>query len=396
MSLIDKPDGTMSSPESKSSLLLDTTVALLYIQGRDIHGTYSQDRRDPALPKGERSHRLQMAKYLRTLRPLDTTLLGVLTSMKPLQAKENFERAVGFIRSAAAQGAELAVLPEYHLTNWFPNDPKFAPICADWEYYLKAYQALAKELNICIVPGTIVRTPPEAKVPQTSPPKPIVSKETRPFSPPWSPPAGQPAATGYLNTSYFISNDGSILGSYTKKNLWGPAERSHLASSGRTPHEVFDTPIGKVGLLICWDLAFPEAFRELIAQGAKTIIIPTFWTLSDASDAGLRHNPSAEALYLNSMTTARAFENTCAVVLANVGGRVAKPGKQSVYMGLSQVCLPFVGAVSRLGTMTEGMFVVDVDMDILEDAEANYQVRADMAHDDWHYDYRHSKSTSKL
>jgi predicted amidohydrolase len=53
-------------------------------------------------------------------------------------------------------------------------------------------------------------------------------------------------------------------------------ERQHLTSSGRDAHEVFDTPIGKVGLLICWDLAFPEAFRELIAQGAKIVIIPTF------------------------------------------------------------------------------------------------------------------------
>lgn len=39
---------------------------------------------------------------------------------------------------------------------------------------------------------------------------------------------------------------------------------------------MFDTPVGKVGLLICWDLAFPEAFRELISQGAQIICIPTF------------------------------------------------------------------------------------------------------------------------
>jgi apolipoprotein N-acyltransferase len=52
----------------------------------------------------------------------------------------------------------------------------------------------------------------------------------------------------------------------------GP-EREHLTSSGRDVHEVFDTPIGKVGLLICWDLAFPEAFRELIAGGAKIMYV---------------------------------------------------------------------------------------------------------------------------
>jgi predicted amidohydrolase len=94
--------------------------------------------------------------------------------------------------------------------------------------------------------------------------------------------------------------------------MWrrGP-ERDHLTGSGRDVHQVFDTPLGKVGMLICWDLAFPEAFRELIANGAKMVIIPTFWTLKDCNEKGLALNPSAEALFLDSMLTARAFENTC-------------------------------------------------------------------------------------
>lgn len=41
------------------------------------------------------------------------------------------------------------------------------------------------------------------------------------------------------------------VGKYQKKNLWGPIERDHLTSSTHDPHEVFDTPLGKVGLLIC-------------------------------------------------------------------------------------------------------------------------------------------------
>jgi predicted amidohydrolase len=55
-------------------------------------------------------------------------------------------------------------------------------------------------------------------------------------------------------------------------DIRGP-ERDHLTGSGRDVHEVFDTPIGKVGMLICWDLAFPEAFRELIANGAKIMYV---------------------------------------------------------------------------------------------------------------------------
>lgn len=62
----------------------------------------------------------------------------------------------------------------------------------------------------------------------------------------------------------------------------------------------------------------------------------------------------------------------------------------SPYAGLSRVTLPFVGA---LGDETkdggeEGMSVVDVDMELVEEAEKNYRIREDMAKGDWHYEYR--------
>ena len=171
--------------------------------------------------------------------------------------------------------------------------------------------------------------------------------------------------------------------------------------------------------------------------------MPTFWTLNDCNEAGLKRNPVAEALFLDSVLTARAFENTCgmsiffglvpfsffsfflfilfifclfsvyflfifclfsvflapcekptdddictapAIVFANAGG---PPGKG--YAGLSQVTAPFIGPLTRMGSCAEGMSVVDLDMQILEDAEANYKVREDMAREEWHYDYRHTK-----
>ncbi|PSN72026.1 carbon-nitrogen hydrolase [Corynespora cassiicola Philippines] len=281
---------------------------------------------------------------------------------KPMQVEHNFNKAANYIRAASAQGAELAVLPEYHLTSWVPKDPGFIGLCDQWETYLQRYQDLAKECGICIVPGTIVESHREND-----------KEEDR-----------------LLNVAYFIDHEGKITGKYVKKNLWGP-EREHLTGSGEDVHEVFDTPIGKVGLLICWDLAFPEAFRELIAQGAKLIIIPTFWTLNDCNEAGLKLNPSAEALFVDSMLTARAFENTCAICFANAGG---PPGKG--YAGLSQVVVPFAGALTKLGSCGEGMSIVDIDMQVLEDAEANYKVREDLARSDWHYTYRHDKLKGKL
>ncbi|THY06643.1 carbon-nitrogen hydrolase [Aureobasidium pullulans] len=289
---------------------------------------------------------------------------------KPLHVEQNYQKAANFIRAAALQGAELAVLPEYHLTNWLPNDPNFKASCASWKEYLEKYQALAKECNICIVPGTIVELHTDDEHDSTG----ITTEEDA-------------NSERLLNVAYFISSTGEILGKYVKKNLWGSIERLHLTSSSRDPHPVFDTPFGKVGMLVCWDLAFPEAFREMIAQGAKLFIIPTFWTLNDCSPAGLARNPTAEATFLDSMLTARCFENTCAIVFANAGG---PPGKG--YAGLSQVCVPYVGPIVRLGSCAEGMAVVDLDMQIVEDAEENYQVRADLARGDWHYDYRHTIS----
>ena len=199
-----------------------------------------------------------------------------------MRLEANHEEAVRHIRAVASQGASLAVLPEYHLLNWVPKDPAFKDACSHWETYLNNYRDLAKELNINIVPGTILELHD----------------------------AGTPEEV-LLNVAYFIDNTGAIAGRYVKKNLWGAIERDHLTSSAMEEHPVFDTPLGKVGMLICWDLAFPEAWRELIAQGAKMVIIPTFWTLFDCSEKGLAINPRAEALFLDSVLTARCFENTC-------------------------------------------------------------------------------------
>jgi len=281
---------------------------------------------------------------------------------KPLQIEDNFKKAASFIRSAASQGAELAVLPEYHLTNWRPDDPKFVDLTGQWETYLKKYQALAKECNTCIVPGTIVEKHEDVEKNQVQ----------------------------LINAAYFIDNNGEILGRYVKKNLWHP-ERPHLTSSGYSPHEVVQTPLGPVGMLICWDLAFPEAFRELVAKGAKIIIIPTFWTLNDCSPAGLKRNPVAEALFLDSTLTSRTFENTCAIVFANAGG---PPGRG--YAGLSQVTVPFIGPLVRLGSGEEGVAIVDLDTTVLDEAEDNYKVRADLAREDWHYDYSRGGSKGTL
>lgn len=261
----------------------------------------------------------------------------------------------------------------FHLNAWEPSHPEWAIQAAQYRKYVESYCGLAKELNICLVPGTIIEQHPCS----TCTPSCSGCRDAD---------ANNPL---FRNVAYFIDNQGKILGSYQKKNLWH-SERGHLTSAVDDLHPVIDTPIGKVGLLACWDLAFPEAFRELIAGGAETIIIPAYWTFAEASGAGMRYNARCEQLVLNSMVVSRCFENTCAIVFVNAGNAVPKrDDKKNICVGESQISVPFIGALEKLGD-AEGMIIADIDTQILKDAEDNYKVREDMAKSNWHYVYRHS------
>ncbi|KAF9891473.1 hypothetical protein FE257_003939 [Aspergillus nanangensis] len=312
---------------------------------------------------------------------LSSALRRSMSPVGDLAPEDNHQKACKYIREAAAQGAELAVLPEYHLTGWAPTNPLYAILAADSPKYVSAYQSLAKELHICIVPGTII-------------------EQDDPSSSSFSPNQNQPTdkskeGPSLHNSTYFISSTGEILGNYRKKNIWHP-ERPYLISSAHDIHPVFDTPLGfKVGLLICWDLAFPEAFRELIAAGAEVIIMPTFWTRHDASPQALAHNPNSEALFLSSTLTARCFENTCGIIFCNASAAGTKEdgsyqNPEEKFLGMSRVVMPIVGVVGELGA-EEGVLVTEMDLELLKIAEQNYKVREDIARDEWYYTYRHKQ-----
>jgi predicted amidohydrolase len=243
-------------------------------------------------------------------------------------------------------------LPEYHLTSWAPEAASFTAAARSSPEYLQRYQALAKELRIAIVPGTLL----------------------------------EPLASGSLaNACYFIGPEGDILARYQKKNLWHP-ERPHLTADAETPHTAFDTPWGRVGLIVCWDLAFPEACRTLVADGARIIVCPAFWLAGDAGQ-GADVNPQSEKLFLETMAVARAFENTCAFIFVNTAAPKDQTtdAKGNEYVGVSQVAMPLQGALDRPLGPGEAMKVVEVDLNVLDVAEKVYKVREDMKRDEWHY-----------
>lgn len=297
---------------------------------------------------------------------------------KPIHVAANYAYAAEAIREAAAAGAHLAVLPEYHLTSWVPEQPEFVAACAASGAYLERYRALARELRICLVPGTIVEAHTRTQDPGQDGTLTTVLD-------------GRPV--DLRNMAYFIDGDGNVSGSYQKINLWH-TERAHLVAPTRAaakapdstmdwpPHRAFDLPWPgharpdnkplRAGLLVCWDLAFPEAFRALVADGADLIIIPSFWSATDVDAAALARNPDCEMTFIQATTVARAFENTCAVAFCNAGGATL----------LAQ---PIVGAQGMLAPGEARTSFVEFDAELVALADQNYKIKADMARANWHY-----------
>lgn len=242
------------------------------------------------------------------------------------------------------------MLPEFLLGNPEQPDPASFSETAAHEY-LGCFQALARELRINLVPGTLSHLHPTSA-------------------------DGLPLA----NVAYWIDRTGTVLGSYVKKNLWHP-ERARYAK-GHAPHAVFDTEFGRTTMLVCWDVMFAEPFRELSGLGVDLIVVPSYWLGSDGGDQ-LR-NPDSEREFLRHALPTRAFEAGAAVVYVNVGG-----DPDAGYIGLSQVALPLVGVKDDvvLGP-TDNPCVVDLGdnwKQVLADAEQIYKIRADRAGNEWHY-----------
>ncbi|CAK7209787.1 hypothetical protein SCUCBS95973_000559 [Sporothrix curviconia] len=306
---------------------------------------------------------------------------------KPIDSEANFNYCAGQIREVAAKGAHIALLPEYHLTSWVPEHPEFVAASAASAAYLARYQQLARENNISIVPGTIVEAH-SATGPGDGGTTLVTS-------------ADGSSTLELRNMAYFIeAGTGNILGQYQKANLWHP-ERDHLTAPTRTsasakgstvawpPHTAFDTPLTwgsadpggnvsrpvRAGMLVCWDLAFPEAFRALVADGADLILIPSFWNPhEDVDEESLAVNRDCEIDFLRACLAARAGENTCAVAFCNTGG-------------LSQLAQPILGRRGEVAPGETGTSIIDFDIDLLRISDSNYKVRADMKRQGWHYEH---------
>jgi len=109
--------------------------------------------------------------------------------------------------------------------------------------------------------------------------------------------------------SLLINRKGVIKGNYKKINLY-----DDYTKKGKKTF-VFKTDFAKIGIAICWDLAFPEVFSKMKKAGAEIIFCPSYWCYEYT--AHHKDHKKREKKLLKSLVLSRAFENLCFVVLAN-------------------------------------------------------------------------------
>ena len=113
------------------------------------------------------------------------------------------------------------------------------------------------------------------------------------------------------NAALLINRSGKIKGSYKKMHLYGDAK-------GLKPGKkigVFKTDFAKIGIVICWDLAYPELFKKMKKAGAQIVFCPAEWCYEEKAHD--KQHKKREMEILRSLVKSRAFENLFFVALCN-------------------------------------------------------------------------------
>jgi len=235
----------------------------------------------------------------------------------------NLDRAERLVRLAAARGANLAVLPE--VFNWRGKraEDRAAAETLEGESITRM-AALARELRIHLVAGSITE---------------LADGESRSY-----------------NTSVLLGPDGSRLAIYRKIHLFDvdlPGRVTIRESDAKLPGSnvvTATTPIGAIGLTICYDIRFPELYRELVFAGAQIITLPSAFTF-----------PTGEA-HWETLIRARAIENQVYMIApAQFGPNVHG---FSDY-GNSMIVDPWGRVLARAADQ-EGVVIAPVDLDYQE------------------------------
>lgn len=164
-------------------------------------------------------------------------------ALEALDVKENVARTVAAVEEAAAAGASLVVLPELASSGYVLDHTMLLPVAEEIErpgVALSAWSACAARLGVTVVGGFAERS-----------------------------------GERLYNSAAVFGPDGALAGRYRKLHLF--AGETGVFTPGDAGLPVVEVDGLRVGVLICYDLRFPEALRILAVDGADLVAVPTAW-----------------------------------------------------------------------------------------------------------------------
>ena len=246
-------------------------------------------------------------------------------------AAENRRTAETMVRRAAADGAQIILLPELFENPYFCQERRYASYdLATTPAENPAIQQLrrvAAELNV-VLPVSFY----------------------------------EKAGNVLYNSVAIIDADGTVLGIYRKTHI--PDDHFYQEKFYFTPgdlgYKAFDTRFGRIGVLICWDQWYPEAARLTAMQGAEIIFYPTAigWLPEEKPLLGEQQHCAWETVQRG-----HAVANGCYVCAVN---RVGTEG-ESEFWGQSFVADYYGQIVAKAPVSDEAILYADLDLDALED-----------------------------
>jgi len=167
----------------------------------------------------------------------------------------------------------------------------------------------------------------------------------------------------YYNTACVIERDGTVLGKYRKTHIpqVGPCfwEKFYF-KPGNLGYPVFDTSVGKVGLIICYDRHFPEVARELGIKGAEIVFNPSATVESLSRYLWELEQP------------AHAVANGFWMAASNRVG-VEAPLNPAKFYGSSYFCSPRGKIIAQASDSEDEVLVADLDLDEIREVRNTWQ-----------------------
>ena len=277
----------------------------------------------------------------------DKFRLGLVQMSATPEPDKNLQRAIDRVHQAAAKGAQIVCLPELFQTQYFCQREDAAlfdlaePIPGPTTARLSE---VAKQLKVVLVASLFEKRAPGV----------------------------------YHNTAVMIDSDGSLRGIYRKMHI--PDDPLYYEKFYFTPGDLgfkaFDTQVGRVGTLVCWDQWYPEGARLTALQGAQVLFYPTAigWHPDEKEQFGQTQYDAWQTIQ-----RAHAIANGVYVAVVNrvgfeegdVRGNKAS-GKGLEFWGGSFFADPFGRLVAVASHDKEEILIGDVDLRALEDIRRNW------------------------